>query len=163
MLAVLAISKEFGPRGQRVQAVDNVPFQMAPRESVAIIGPSGAGKTTLPRLARGHIAPDSVEVRFEGSPILNPGSAAGARFRRRLGFVLQEFGLVEHATALANAMLPLRYSGWRRRAAAVQAPTPQPDGPGERRRGSGEHPVRRATSTCRGGASDGDRTTVGLG
>ncbi len=78
-------------------------------EHVAIIGPSGAGKTTLLRLLNGYVQPRSGRVNILGKR-MNLHSVRGYRdywtraVRRRVGFVFQNFGLVERATVFQNVL-----------------------------------------------------------
>jgi osmoprotectant transport system ATP-binding protein len=74
-------------------------------ETVAILGPSGGGKSTLLRLLLGLLAPDAGAVRFHDAP---PGRAA----RLRMGTVIQDGGLFPHLTAARNVTLMARHLGW---------------------------------------------------
>lgn len=70
--------------------------------TLAVIGPSGGGKSTLLRILGGLISPVSGTGRVGGIPI-----AANAEYRRKVGFVFQQNGLLKHKTALENITLPL--------------------------------------------------------
>ncbi|HEY8965954.1 MAG TPA: amino acid ABC transporter ATP-binding protein [Candidatus Methylacidiphilales bacterium] len=73
---------------------------------LALIGPSGGGKSTLLRIVAGLEEPTSGEVRWNGAPL--PRDEAGLRaHRRRIGFVFQAHNLFPHLTALENLVLPL--------------------------------------------------------
>jgi putative ABC transport system ATP-binding protein len=81
-------------------------------DKVAFIGPSGSGKTTLLGLIAGILVPRSGTVRVDGEAISALDDDARRRFRRRsIGFVFQEFELLEYLTALENILLPLRIAG----------------------------------------------------
>lgn len=86
-------------------------------DRVAICGPSGCGKSSLLRILGTLSPPDSGELTFSG---VDPFSLSDAKLsalrRTHLGFVFQEHGLLDHATALDNVLLP---------ALAVSAPSPQ--------------------------------------
>jgi phosphonate transport system ATP-binding protein len=68
-------------------------------ERVAIIGPSGAAKTTLLRLVNGYVQPKAGQVTVLGQNVNHSGPS-----RRRVGFVFQDFNLVERATVFQNVL-----------------------------------------------------------
>ncbi|HEX9921533.1 MAG TPA: ATP-binding cassette domain-containing protein, partial [Anaerolineae bacterium] len=70
-----------------------------PGERVAIIGPSGSGKTTLLRLINGYLRPEAGQVTVLGQDINQSGPG-----RRRVGFIFQDFNLVERATVFQNVL-----------------------------------------------------------
>ncbi|MHB1154444.1 MAG: amino acid ABC transporter ATP-binding protein [Eubacteriales bacterium] len=74
--------------------------------SVAVIGPSGGGKSTLIRIIGGLLAADSGEIKVDGQKI-EQNEKALQSYRREIGFVFQANGLFEHLTAAENVMLPL--------------------------------------------------------
>lgn len=74
--------------------------------TLALIGPSGGGKSTLLRLLAGLITPDQGEILIDGCPI--PTRPAELRlYRSTIGTVFQSFNLFPHLTALENITLPL--------------------------------------------------------
>lgn len=75
--------------------------------TLAVIGPSGGGKSTLLRIVGGLIAPTAGTVRVDGAEVPRDGEAL-ARYRASLGFVFQDGGLFHHLTARENIALPLR-------------------------------------------------------
>ena len=72
-------------------------------ERVAIIGPSGAGKTTLLRLINGYVQPDAGQVTVLGTEITAHPSRR-QDVRRRVGFVFQDFSLIDRATTFENVL-----------------------------------------------------------
>ena len=75
-------------------------------QTLALIGPSGGGKSTLLRVLGGLLPPDSGTVRLNGK--LLPESEAERRsYRRSMGMVFQNWNLFFHLTALENIVLPL--------------------------------------------------------
>jgi phosphonate transport system permease protein len=72
-------------------------------ERVAIIGPSGAGKTTLLRLINGYVQPDAGRVTVLGTEI-NAYASRQQDVRRRVGFVFQDFNLIDRATTFENVL-----------------------------------------------------------
>jgi putative ABC transport system ATP-binding protein len=92
--------------------LDGVTFDIAPGESVAIVGASGSGKTTLLGLLAGLDRPSEGEVWVGGHALSGLDEDARAALRQRLlGFVFQSFQLLPALTALENVMLPLELAG----------------------------------------------------
>jgi putative ABC transport system ATP-binding protein len=92
--------------------VHDVSFDIAPGESVAVVGASGAGKSTLLALLAGLDLPTSGRVLLEGQDLAKLDEDGRARLRaQRVGFVFQAFHLIPALTALENVMLPLELSG----------------------------------------------------
>jgi polar amino acid transport system ATP-binding protein len=101
ILSLQNVTKRFGDR----LVLDGVSLSVGPGELVALIGPSGGGKSTILRCVNGLTPFDGGEVRV-GPHVLRPGAtAADARpVRRRLGMVFQDFQLFPHLTALENVI-----------------------------------------------------------
>ncbi len=79
--------------------------------TVAIVGPSGTGKTTLLDLIAGHHKPDHGSVTTDGVRISHLGAAACRDYRiRNIGLVFQEFELIDHLSVRDNILLPYRIS-----------------------------------------------------
>jgi putative ABC transport system ATP-binding protein len=92
--------------------VHDVSFDIAPGESVAIVGASGAGKSTLLALLAGLDLPSDGRVVLDGQDLAQLDEDGRARLRaQRVGFVFQSFHLIPALTALENVMLPLELSG----------------------------------------------------
>ncbi|MCA8943489.1 MAG: ABC transporter ATP-binding protein [Planctomycetes bacterium] len=84
-------------------------FAVARGEAVACIGPSGSGKSTLIQLISGILVPDQGRVLLDGRPMSSLSDAERrARRSAEIGFVFQEFELLEYLTALDNILLPFR-------------------------------------------------------
>jgi ABC-type lipoprotein export system ATPase subunit len=80
-------------------------------ETVAVIGPSGIGKTTLLHLVAGILSPRQGQVRVHEQEISALTDAERRDFRiRNIGLVFQEFELLEYLTVLDNVLLPYRLS-----------------------------------------------------
>jgi putative ABC transport system ATP-binding protein len=91
----------------------NVPaLAVARGETVAVIGPSGTGKTTLLHLMAGIRLPQSGRVVTDDTEVTHLDEGARRDFRiRRIGMVFQEFELLEYLTVLDNILLPYRING----------------------------------------------------
>lgn len=74
--------------------------------TLAIIGPSGDGKSTLLRILGGLLSPSSGQIWVNGEQLLAEETALTA-YRRKIGFVFQQGGLFRHMTALENIAVPL--------------------------------------------------------
>ena len=90
----------------------DIAFDLAERESVAIVGASGSGKSTLLSILAGLDVPTSGTVLVAGTDLFQLDEDARAAVRaRQMGFVFQSFQLLAHLTALENVMLPLELMG----------------------------------------------------
>ncbi|WP_032122152.1 ABC transporter ATP-binding protein [Clostridium amazonitimonense] len=111
ILEVNNLSKVYGNK-VIFNALDNVSFTIEQGEFVGIMGPSGSGKTTLLNMVSTVDKPTSGEIRIKDK---NPLSLKGdelALFRRReLGFVFQDFNLLDTLTVGENIVLPLTLDG----------------------------------------------------
>jgi polar amino acid transport system ATP-binding protein len=74
--------------------------------TLALVGPSGGGKSTLLRILAGLDVPTSGRVSFDGAPLPRE-EAALRRYRRTVGTVFQAYNLFPHLTAMENLLLPL--------------------------------------------------------
>lgn len=86
-------------------------LSIAQGEQVAIIGPSGSGKSTLLHLIAGLLSPESGTVEVFGHSLKNMPEGGGRRVRaQELGFIYQDFGLLDYLTARANILYPYSVS-----------------------------------------------------
>jgi polar amino acid transport system ATP-binding protein len=86
--------------------LDGISLSIAEMRTVAVMGPSGGGKSTLLRIIAGLEIPDSGTLSIDGEA-LEPGEKYLLNYRRRIGVVFQSFNLFPHLTALQNISLPL--------------------------------------------------------
>ena len=94
--------------GVRVPALTGVTFSVEPSEYVAIMGESGAGKTTLLNLLAALDKPTAGQILLDGKDLSAVPEARLAAFRREnLGFVFQDFNLLDNVTLEDNIYLPL--------------------------------------------------------
>lgn len=96
------ISKRFGAH----QALRTVTLSVPEFQSLAIIGPSGGGKTTLLRIIAGLETPETGQLSIDGRRIEFSEESLLAH-RRRIGTVFQAYNLFPHLTARENVLLPL--------------------------------------------------------
>jgi polar amino acid transport system ATP-binding protein len=102
ILSMTNVGKCFGA----LRVLEGVNLTVAAGETVALIGPSGGGKSTLLRCVNGLTAFDAGEVRV-GPHVLRPGGvdqATARPVRRLFGMIFQDFQLFPHLTALGNVM-----------------------------------------------------------
>ena len=98
--------------GSRVEALRNVNFTVEEGEYVAVMGESGSGKTTLLNILAALDKPTGGSVILDGKELSSVGDAALAAFRRdNLGFVFQEFNLLDTLSVEDNISLPLVLAG----------------------------------------------------
>ena len=97
LLEVKNVSKGFGPRGKRTEVLEDITLEVEPGEFLAIIGYSGAGKTTLMSLLAGLIKPDSGSIKLHGKAMEGPGPDRG--------IVFQNYSLLPWLTVYENIAL----------------------------------------------------------
>ena len=114
LLEVVGLRKVYSTRlgGNKSEALKNVNFSVESGEYVTIMGESGSGKTTLLNILAALDKPTSGTVRLEGKDIKEIKESKIACFRRdNLGFVFQEFNLLDNFTLEDNIYLPLVLAG----------------------------------------------------
>jgi ABC-type lipoprotein export system ATPase subunit len=124
VLQARGLVKTVGSGRAARRLLDGVGLSVAPGEVVAILGRSGSGKSTLLHLLGGLDRPDAGSVTVGGEPLTGRSGGALARIRlRHVGFVFQQFQLIDELSGLENvllaAQLPGAPAGGRRRAAAL--------------------------------------------
>ncbi|WP_252226560.1 ABC transporter ATP-binding protein [Clostridium sp. ZBS2] len=114
LLEVKNLKKIYTTRfgGNKVEALSDISFSVEEGEYVAIMGESGSGKTTLLNILASLDKPTSGEVLLEGNNIVNINEKEISAFRRNhLGFVFQDFNLLDTFSLKDNIFLPLVLSG----------------------------------------------------
>ncbi len=100
-----------GGRPNEVKALRGVNLDIGKGESVAVMGVSGSGKSTLLHIMGTLDAPTSGSYLMDGVDVFAMSSAEKAKFRNeKIGFALQDFGLLETETAEYNIRLPLYFA-----------------------------------------------------
>lgn len=114
ILTVSGVQKTYTTRfgGNKVQALKHVSFTVEQGEYVAIMGESGSGKTTLLNILAALDKPTAGSVILDGKDLSKIKESQAAAFRRdHLGFVFQEFNLLDTFTVEDNIYLPLVLAG----------------------------------------------------
>ncbi|PTI87458.1 amino acid ABC transporter ATP-binding protein [Staphylococcus simulans] len=100
MINIKHLKKNFGSN----EVLKDIELEINAGEVVAIIGPSGGGKSTLLRCINLLEQPDGGEINFEGTNILGKDEKVN-ELRQKMGMVFQNFNLFPHKTVLENIML----------------------------------------------------------
>jgi cell division transport system ATP-binding protein len=95
----------------RSAALQEITFQVAPKEFVSIVGHSGAGKTTLLKMIIAEDMPTAGQVFFESLDIHKIPRTKLPHYRRKIGTVFQDFKLLPHKTAYENIAFAMEANG----------------------------------------------------
>lgn len=101
--------REVGFSREGRQVLRGLSFEVSAGETLVLLGRSGSGKTTIVRLILKLLEPDSGEIVFEGKNVANWNAI---ELRRRIGYVIQEVGLLPHWSVAANIALVPKLLGW---------------------------------------------------
>ena len=118
MLELRQVSKVYGAGPAQVNALRGVNLSVRGGELVAVMGPSGSGKSSLLTIAGSLEEPTSGQVVVMGTDLTHLSPNDQARLRRRLiGYVFQDFNLLAGFTAIENVTVPLELDGTSAKAA----------------------------------------------
>ncbi len=112
LVEIVDLRKTYHLGGQDIHALDGVSVKVEAGEFVAVMGPSGSGKSTFMNLVGCLDRPTAGTYRLDGEAIstLSADGLAAVR-NRRIGFVFQQFHLIQEINAVANVELPMIYAG----------------------------------------------------
>jgi len=120
LVQIKKVTKRYESDGH--PAVDAVSMVVAPGEAVAVMGPSGGGKSTLLNLIAGLDRPTSGTVTVAGQRIDTLSETGMAKFRRRhIGMIFQFFNLLDDLTVADNVLLPAQLAGMGRAQARARS------------------------------------------
>jgi cell division transport system ATP-binding protein len=105
------VGLRYGRPGAGVEVLHDLTFALPEGSFRWLLGPSGAGKTSLLRLMYLAVRPTSGRLSVLGTDVGQARRRALPRLRRRIGVVFQDFRLLAHLSAFDNVALPLRLSG----------------------------------------------------
>jgi putative ABC transport system ATP-binding protein len=122
VLELRAVTKVYGSGPTQVRALAGVDLALGAGEMIAVMGPSGSGKSSLLTIAGSLEEPTSGDVLVSGASIAGMSRDERARLRRRsIGYVFQDFNLLAGFTAAENVALPLELDGTGARKARAAA------------------------------------------
>ncbi len=117
MIVTEGLIKVFQAEGVETVALKNVSFQVEQGDFVAIMGPSGCGKTTLLNILGFIDEPNAGKYQFMGQQVDKMSEKQKTELRKKnIGFVFQNFNLIDELTVQENIELPLIYLGWKKKA-----------------------------------------------
>jgi putative ABC transport system ATP-binding protein len=111
MIALDMIEKTYGSGNTATPVLKDITFRIEAGEYVALMGASGTGKSTLMNILGCLDKPTSGQYQLDGTDAVSLDDDAVSHLRnQKIGFVFQQFHLLERTTALKNVMLPLIYT-----------------------------------------------------
>lgn len=112
ILEAIGLCKRFQSSKAAIEVLDKVDFKLRAAETIAVVGASGIGKSTLLHILGTLDHPDSGILKYNGEDVLQYDDQRLARFRNRtMGFVFQFHHLLPEFTALENTMMPALIQG----------------------------------------------------
>lgn len=109
MIELKNISKIYGKNQNKTEALRGISMEIQQGEFIAVMGPSGSGKTTLLNILGGLEHPTGGEYLYQDREVHRMNLAQLNSFRReQIGFVFQEYNLLDDSTVFENVELPLR-------------------------------------------------------
>lgn len=112
LITIKGLSKTYGGAAKKVEVLKSIDLSIKKGETVAIVGASGVGKSTLLNIMGALDKPSSGEVFYKNEPLFKYDDKKLAAFRNRfIGFVFQFHHLLPEFTALENVMLPALIGG----------------------------------------------------
>ena len=112
MLTIAGLTKSFGSGSNKLQVLKGVEMEIEKGEMVALMGPSGCGKSTLLNILGGLLAGDggSITLNERTYGLKGPSSVVDVR-RELVGWIFQDFHLLDNLSALDNVAMALELSG----------------------------------------------------
>ena len=108
MIKLENVQKEFRLRGNIIRALADVNVKINAGEFVIVMGPTGCGKTTLLNVMSGLDLPDDGSIFLDGDRIERATEEQLSKIRRRkIGFIFQDFNLIDNLTAVENVRVAL--------------------------------------------------------
>lgn len=112
ILEIESLKKYYGKSKSQTKALDGITFQVMPGEFLGIMGSSGSGKSTLLNCIAAVIQPSSGTISMDGRQIQALKGAALADYRgKEIGYLFQNFELLDNLTGRENILLPLSLHG----------------------------------------------------
>lgn len=116
------ISVVYDNAKEKMKLFESLNLSVSRGDFVAIMGPSGSGKSTLLKVISGFVVPESGEVWVDGLRIDQLSNRESELYRnQRLGFIFQDFRLLDCFTALENVMTPMLIAGKSKRESRARA------------------------------------------
>lgn len=108
MIKLINISKKYDEKSAFF--LNNINLEINSNEIFGIVGKSGAGKTSIINIVSGLVTPDSGDISFNDVNLLKLNPQERRLYRKQIGFVFQNFNLLNNLTVEQNIILPLKLS-----------------------------------------------------
>ena len=112
LIVLRGVTKTYRKGRETIRALNGVDLEVAEKGMVAVVGPSGSGKSSLLHVIGAMDRPSAGEVMVAGQALNTLREHELTRFRRQtVGFVFQSFNLIPNLTAVENVALPMEFNG----------------------------------------------------